>query len=168
VAVTLRELTLEDVLPLRRTLLRPGQAPEAAIHPGDAAPATVHLGAFIEEELVCVATLFREAPAGQDDPLAWRLVGMATRPDRQRRGYGRAVIERCVAAVAGRGGTRLWCNARLDAVGFYQRLGFVAIGPPFEVAGTGLRQRMVRPVAPPSQRPGAEPFAALTPAREPR
>lgn len=34
--------------------------------------------------------------------------------------------------VEARGGGLLWCNARLTAVGFYQRGGFETLGEPWE------------------------------------
>jgi GNAT superfamily N-acetyltransferase len=127
---------------VRGPVLRPEQPAVASTYPQDEAPDTLHVGAEMEGEIACVATIYPAAPPGETDLTAWRLVGMATRPDMQRHGCGRAVMERCVSCVAERGGTRLWCNSRLEAVGFYQRLGFVAFGEPFEVPGRGVRLRM--------------------------
>ena len=35
------------------------------------------------------------------------------------------------------GGRRVWCNARLSAAGFYERVGFGRVGGVFEIAGIG-------------------------------
>ena len=41
------------------------------------------------------------------------------------------------APLRARGGDLLWCNARVVALGFYERLGFVAEGPEFEIVPIG-------------------------------
>ena len=39
---------------------------------------------------------------------------------------------------------RLWCNARIKAVPFYERNGFAIHGGPFEIAGIGTHYLMHR------------------------
>ena len=72
---------------------------------------------------------------------------MVTLPEVQRRGYGRAVLIEGIKYVARQGGTLLWCNARTDAVDFYRKLRFEAIGGEQKTArGTGFI-RMKRAVS---------------------
>ena len=54
---------------------------------------------------------------------------MATEPKRRRRGVGRAVAERLEQIAAKHGMKRIVLNARLEAVGFYECLGYTAVGP---------------------------------------
>jgi predicted GNAT family N-acyltransferase len=49
---------------------------------------------------------------------------MATAPSVRGTGVGAALLGACVAHVAEQGGARLWCNARVEAEGFYVRAGF--------------------------------------------
>ena len=53
----------------------------------------------------------------------------------RRRGVGAAIMERLHAIALERGQPRLWCNAQLTAVPFYERLGYVGSGPTFLEAG---------------------------------
>jgi len=53
----------------------------------------------------------------------------------RRGGVGRAVMERLHAIARERKHPKLWCNAQLTAVPFYERLGYVSSGPVFEEAG---------------------------------
>ncbi|HVY61008.1 MAG TPA: GNAT family N-acetyltransferase, partial [Planctomycetota bacterium] len=69
-------------------------------------------------------------------------------PDLRRRGLGRALLEACAAHVAARGGTLLWCNARLSAADFYRACGFETVGEVFEVPRFGPHFIMRRPVRP--------------------
>ena len=53
----------------------------------------------------------------------------------RRAGVGSAVMERLHAIARERNHPRLWCNAQLTAVPFYERLGYVSSGPVFVEAG---------------------------------
>jgi predicted GNAT family N-acyltransferase len=53
----------------------------------------------------------------------------------RRSGVGAAVMERLHAIARGAHHPRLWCNAQLTAVPFYERLGYVCSGPTFLEAG---------------------------------
>lgn len=127
-----RPITAEASRPLRAAVLRPGRPPGDSTYPGDDAPETLHIGAFLGGDLIGVASIFREPPPGEQDAGAWRLRGMAVAPEARRGGHGRALLGVCVAHVASRGGTKLWCNARSTAAGFYRSLGFESSGEEFE------------------------------------
>jgi GNAT superfamily N-acetyltransferase len=62
---------------------------------------------------------------------------MATLPDFQGQGLGRAVINHSLDQVWAAGGQLLWCNARLIAVDFYKKLGFATIGTEFTIPSIG-------------------------------
>jgi predicted GNAT family N-acyltransferase len=53
---------------------------------------------------------------------------MATADGRRSEGIGAAVLAVVIAHVASHGGGLLWCNARLPAVEFYGRAGFLTKG----------------------------------------
>jgi predicted GNAT family N-acyltransferase len=50
-------------------------------------------------------------------------------------GIGRALMERCHEIAADRGLARVWCNAQVSAVPFYQSLGYRVEGDVFDEAG---------------------------------
>jgi GNAT superfamily N-acetyltransferase len=139
----IRRVTADDIRPLRHSVLRPGQAFLETRYPGD--DAGVHFGAFEGDRLVGIASLYEEdrgdGPAG-----GWRLRGMATDPEVRGAGFGAALLAACVEEVAGAGGTELWCNARMVAVGFYRKGGFEVVSEEFDVAGIGPHVVMTRPV----------------------
>ena len=53
----------------------------------------------------------------------------------RRSGVGTAVMEALHALARERSQPRLWCNAQLTAVPFYERLGYASSGPVFVEAG---------------------------------
>ena len=140
---SIRPVTAEEVRPLRHAVLRPGQPFAETVYPGD--DAGVHLAAFDGERMVGIASLYEEDRAG--GPAGGRrLRGMATDAGVRGAGHGAALLAGCVEHVAGAGGTELWCNARLAAVGFYRRAGFEVVSDEFDVPGIGPHVVMTRPI----------------------
>lgn len=140
--MNVRPVSAADTRPLRSEVLRPGQPPTDLVYPGDAVAGSFHAGAFVDGALVGIATVYPEAmpltPAADLDPSnAFRLRGMATRAGLQGQGIGRVVLGRCIEHVREAGADVLWCNARVSALGFYERLGFQTVGDEFDIAGIG-------------------------------
>lgn len=134
----------EDVRPLRGGVLRPGQAPEDLVYPGDDHADALHAairdagpGGEGSGAIVGIATVAPEGHPRDPRPGDWRLRGMATAPGVRGRGLGAALLAACLHHARDRGGGRVWCNARVTAEGFYVRAGFVAEGARFELPGIG-------------------------------
>ena len=142
--VEIRSITAEESRPVRHAVLRPGRPLEELIYAEDDAADTLHVGGFVESELVAVARVSREPPPWGADGDAWRLRGMATVPEHRDAGVGSRLLARCVEHAASRGGTLVWCNARVRAQPFYERAGFRPTGEPFDVPGIGPHVMMVR------------------------
>lgn len=134
--VEVRTIPPSGTWPLRGEVLRPGQAPEASVYPGDDEPGTWHFGAFRDGECVAIASLYTQARPGEPPP-AFRIRGMATAPGARGRGAGTAVLWAALDHVASLGGGTVWCNARTPATGFYRRAGFEIVSPPFDIPGIG-------------------------------
>ena len=75
-------------------------------------------------ELVSVVSLFVEGEEA-------RFRKFATEPGEQGRGIGSALLRHIMKEAAGRGARRLWCDARQEKAGFYQKFGFSLDGSPF-------------------------------------
>ena len=122
---------------LRQEVLRPHESlEELASHE----PPGVHaVGAFDGDELVAVGFV---CPDG--GPGAWRVRGMATRPEHRGRGAGSAVLAALVEHAAAQGATRVWCNARTPALSLYARAGFAVESEEFEIPEIGAHHVMAR------------------------
>jgi GNAT superfamily N-acetyltransferase len=118
---------------LRRSVLRPGTPPGGRL-PGDGIDGAVHFAALDDDGAV-LSTCFVfpdpwpfprpvGASAGQD----WHLRQMATDPGHRGRGAGAAVVNAVITFCARQPAGLLWCHARVPAIGFYERLGFRAVG----------------------------------------
>ena len=147
--------------PLRQAILRPHQTIEEMAWERDDEPGTATFGAVERSSgaVVGVVTVFREpapfAPGqvavlsgAQSHEATWRLRGMATRADLQGHGIGSLVLNTAMGHVAGECGTLLWCNARVSAVGFYERAGFRTWGDEWVLASIGPHVVMWRGIQP--------------------
>lgn len=87
-----------------------------------------HFGAFMDNELVGVVSLFQN---GND----FQFRKFAVDESAQGKGIGKAMLKHLIDFVTKENATRLWCNARVTAIGFYLKYGFVHTGQLFSKNG---------------------------------
>jgi predicted GNAT family N-acyltransferase len=145
-AVTVEEVPVDVVLPLRSAVLRDGGP---AGLPGDDDPATVHLAARTPDGGVVGVVRLAPAPCPwrPDARAPWQLRGMATDPAVRGSGAGRALVAASLALVAQRGGDLLWCDARVTAAAFYERMGLTVVTGEYDKPGIGPHVGMLTAVA---------------------
>lgn len=127
----------EVVRPLRQRVLRPHQTVAEQVFAGDDDPRAAHFAAYAgadaDSEVIGIASITPEGGPG-----AFRVRGMATDPEHGRgTGVGGALLMACLDHARAEGATRVWCNARTPARGFYERYGFVTEGEEFELPEIG-------------------------------
>jgi GNAT superfamily N-acetyltransferase len=129
-AVSVEAVAARDTWPLRKRVLRPHAQGDAVVLGGDDDPLTLHAGARdATGALVGVATVSPQpCPWAPDREGAWRLRGMATDEDLRGQGVGALVLDAALRHVRERDGKLVWCNARVGALAFYRRAGFVEAG----------------------------------------
>lgn len=118
----IKPISVEDALPLRHKVLWPDHPVEHSMVVGD--ETALHFGGFLEQELICVASLFR-------DGSAIRLRKFATHPDFQGKGYGSVMLRHLLEVAVQSGATTFWFDAREAALPFYERHGFTKEGERF-------------------------------------
>ncbi|MFM9005171.1 MAG: GNAT family N-acetyltransferase, partial [Flavobacteriales bacterium] len=101
-----------------------------------------HLGVRCESELISVGSFVPQSHHHFSQDNLYRLRAMATLPNFHGRGSGRVLIEFALQLLRERNANLLWCDARLSAVGFYQRLGFSVDDEIYEVPLIGPHKLM--------------------------
>lgn len=145
----LAPVTAAATVPLRHAVLRPMQAEADCIYDQDATAGAYHAGAFVEDRLIGVASVFPESEDGRLHAGDWRIRGMAVAERFRGHRIGAALLHAVVAHCAlQQDGGLLWCNARVPAESFYRRFGFVRGGDPFDQPPLGPCVRMHRPLGP--------------------
>jgi GNAT superfamily N-acetyltransferase len=137
---TVERIPVERMFALRKAVLRPhlGESEEFTLD-DDLLPTTVAFGALTpDDRVIGTARLSPEPPPFDGSGLpGWRLRGMATSPEVRNLGVGTAVLQRVVDHIAASGGGVLWANARLGALGLYERAGMRAWGKTWEEPDIG-------------------------------
>ena len=139
----IKEITREQVLPLRSKVLRNGLDLEKCVFPTDDRAGIFHLGRFVNDQLISIATFFPEDYPEKGEA-GFRLRGMATDPDFAGKGYGADLINFAVKRLTSANASYIWCNARKIAVGFYEKLGFEIISDEFDIPGIGPHFDMLK------------------------
>lgn len=155
-ACLVRVIGTEPIRILRQKLLRQNATLDQLRYAGDDDPNSLHVGAFTADGWhVGIASVYQQEAEGEKAPhlpaapveKIWRLRGMATEPDVRGTGCGGALLKACFGHIAARGGTLLWCDARITAVGFYEHYGFVKAGYSYNVTDVGPHELMWRAIS---------------------
>lgn len=120
--ISIRSILPEQTYPLRHSVLWPDKPFDYVKVEND--DEGLHVGAFLDDELVAVISLFVN---GKDS----RFRKFAARPDCQRQGIGTLLLNHVISEAKRLGATTLWCDARLDAADFYRRFGMEAVSNVF-------------------------------------
>ena len=142
--VEVRVVPVEAVVDLRHRVLRAGMPRESAVFPGDELETSRHFAAMEGERVVGCLTLHLSECEGR---AAYKLRGMATDERVRGTGVGKLLLEAAEGFVRRTKIRQLWCNARVPAVGFYEKAGWCVVSEEFEIPTAGPHVRMVKGIA---------------------
>jgi len=146
--ITICRVSIEQIIQLRHRLLRAGLPAEAAQFPGDSDSTTWHVGVFYpsppDENAPAVSCASFMLNSYKEEP-AWQLRGMCTDNPHQGRGFGGKLLMCAQAAILKVSNVRFfWCNARVPALPFYQKHGWVVDSEVFDIPTAGPHRKMVK------------------------
>ena len=103
-----------------------------------------HLGAYKGYELICVASFFKQSQTKFSKQHQYRLRAMATLSSAQNTGAARALLNTAFKILKDKDQNLLWCDARIIATGFYEKLGFEKLGDTYSIPIIGLHYLMYK------------------------
>ena len=122
----IEQITPELTWRLRRDVLYPNQKIFEMEMDEDAGG--IHFGAFKDDKLAGVVSLFQKETDFQFRKLA-------VDPSVQKMGIGNSLLNYITDYARENNATRIWCNARFTAIGFYLKAGFIQTGNLFSKNG---------------------------------
>ena len=140
---TSKLISASETFPLRQQM-RPLRLQNEQGNPEDLDPLSFHVGCFCEEKLIGIASFNLEPHPDFVARAPYRLRGMATDSDFQGQGVGRITLQFGFAELARRQSDFLWCNARVSAFSFYEKMGFSLHGPIFDIPSIGPHKVMYK------------------------
>ena len=131
----IKTITWQEALPIRHQVLWPNKTPDFCKIEGD--ESAHHYGAFINDKLVCVASIYIENQSA-------RLRKFATLTNYQGKGIGSKVLALILQELTDIDITYFWCDARTSALDFYQRFGLQKEGICFEKSGVDYYKMAIK------------------------
>ena len=122
---------------VRHPMLRQGRPVEDCVFEGDDDLNTLHLGAFINNELIGVLSAYQKKHPLLNANKSYQIRGVAVLEKGHRRGIGSALMTQVENILAKRKVDIIWLNARINALKFYTALAYQREGEPFEIESIG-------------------------------
>jgi len=138
----INKISAKETFPIRLEVLRKN-IPLPFEFNGDFDEDTFHLGAFENNQLIAVSS-FMKAKNSLFKGEQYQLRGMATLEAYQGTGAGKLMMETAFEILKALKADCLWCNARLIAVPFYEKLGMRTFGESFDIKLIGLHFTMFK------------------------
>lgn len=129
--------SVKEIRPLRLKILRPGCDESSVIYSCDKDNTCFHIAAKTKKKVVGIATFYKCQHKEIKGVNSFRLRGMATDADSQKKGIGKKVLKYAFKELTKKKADILWCNARLIAIPFYKKIGFKIYGDIFEIKNIG-------------------------------
>lgn len=124
--IEIRQVLPSETWELRQKVMWPDKPIEFVVLENDAKG--LHFGVFQNGSLVSVISLFVENSEAQ-------FRKFATDKDFQGKGYGTKLLEYVVQQAKSLKISRLFCDARTSAIGFYERFGMKVVSDVFQKSG---------------------------------
>ncbi len=140
-----RPIRVAETYDLRHRILRPHEPRSLRAHASDTAPGALHIGGFLNGQLIGIGSIVPEPREHAPLPISWRVRGMAVLEDVRGMGAGGKILQALIDhASAQTLPAEIWCNGRNNVTGFYERFGFAQEGDIFDQPGTGLHVLLVK------------------------
>jgi ribosomal protein S18 acetylase RimI-like enzyme len=140
--VKIIEISADKTYAIRKEILRENRDLPVSFE-GDFHTDTFHLGVFRNEKLEGIATCIKQENKVFTGA-QFQLRGMAVLPEVRGLGFGKNLISMAIKRLKAKGIHVLWCNARIIALPFYEKLGFEVVGEPFEIDTIGTHYLLVK------------------------
>tara|TARA_R110000868_G_scaffold36791_1_gene130251 strand:+ start:862 stop:1320 length:459 start_codon:yes stop_codon:yes gene_type:complete len=139
-------ISSEETYPVRHAVLRKGRPIESCAFQGDNLPTTFHLGGYLDDKLVAVASFFKENNEEHQFYKAVQLRGMAVLEAYHGKRFGQQLLTYGEHLLQKQHVTTIWMNARIKAVGFYTKLNYKTIGTVFDIPLVGEHYVMFKKI----------------------
>jgi GNAT superfamily N-acetyltransferase len=133
----IKEISAQETYLVRNPVLRNGKPIESCHFDGDDLPTTHHFGLFKNKHLVGIISLFENSNVTFAENSQYQIRGMAVLDDFRKKGFGETLVNYCEEYCIANNCKLIWFNARVEAVGFYEKMGYQKTGAIFEIKDVG-------------------------------
>ena len=135
--IKIRKITAFETFPVRHPVPRSGKPINSCHFNGDVLATTIHFGLYHIDNLVGVVSLFKVNNELFEQDNQYQIRGMAVLIEHQKKGFGEFLIINAEEYCNENNVNLIWFNARKEAIGFYQKMGYKREGISFEIKDVG-------------------------------
>lgn len=140
----IKPIRFMETYTVRHPVLREGRPISSCAFNGDDLDSTLHIGGFVQNNLVAVASFMKNNHPVHKLENAYQLRGMAVIKKHQGNGFGKILLNFGETFLLNRQVCLLWLNARENAVPFYKNLEYNIIGNVFDIPLIGNHYTMFK------------------------
>lgn len=133
----IKKITATETYSVRLPVLRKGKPIESCHFEGDDLETTQHFGLYLSQELVGIISLFKKNNPSFLEKNQYQIRGMAVLENHRKKDFGKALIVHSEEESNNQDVDLIWFNARMEAIGFYEKMGYQIKGIPFEIPDVG-------------------------------
>lgn len=142
----IKKITASETYPIRLPVLRKGKPIESCHFDGDDLETTFHFGLYLNQELVGIVSLFQKNNPLFSKKNQFQIRGMAVLENHQKKDIGKTLLIHCEEECKIQCVDLIWFNARTEAIGFYEKMGYQKTGTPFEIPNVGKHVIMLKKI----------------------
>lgn len=140
----IKYISSEDTFSIRHPMLRKGRPLISCHFDGDDEPNTIHLGAFINDQLSGILSCYKRKSKYSSLDNQFQIRGVAVLKSYQKKGVGKALMLHAEKILINKNCNLIWLNARVNALPFYTQLNYEKSGSVFDVEHIGLHQCFIK------------------------
>jgi N-acetylglutamate synthase-like GNAT family acetyltransferase len=140
----IRKIAAKATYEVRHKVLRKGKPITSCIFDGDDLSTTYHYGLYENKTIIGVISIYKNSNNLFIEENQLQLRGMAILDNYQQKGLGKRLVEYIENEIKNTETNLIWFNARKNAVGFYEKIGFSIMGTPFEIKDVGQHYVMYK------------------------
>ncbi|WP_333810483.1 GNAT family N-acetyltransferase [Flavobacterium sp.] len=146
IIMEIKKISSVETYPVRHEVLRKGKPIETCIFKGDDDEQTIHLGLFLDDQLVGIISVFKEQNNLFSETNQFQIRGMAVLEEFQGKGLGTKLVKEAEKHCINLNANVIWFNARENAVPFYEKLDYKIIGDSFLIPEVGIHFVMYKKI----------------------
>ncbi|WP_297431077.1 GNAT family N-acetyltransferase [Sulfurimonas sp.] len=142
--IQIKNIPVEKTYTVRLNVLRPHQSISDCQYDGDTDELTKHFGAYLDNKLIGIVSIYKSKIKHIDDKNCWQIRAMAIIKNIRKKGYASSLLKVAETYALKNGANYIWCNARISAIGFYEKHNYKLYGDEFNVKDIGPHYIMIK------------------------
>lgn len=145
--IVVKQILASETVNIRHQVLRVSKPIESCLFANDDLSTTLHFGIFENNALQGVVSVFAQHNPIFEASSQFQIRGMAILPNIQGQGFGQMLLKFAENNLKLSKKPFVWFNARVAAMMFYKKMGYLQHGNTFDIPNVGLHVLMYKNIS---------------------